>query len=301
MGLVVTRERLEPEPASALSQAPTLRTLVQGFPRVGKSHTCVESLVRAFGYGYAINCGTRQGLEPPLRATGPGKWSFNEAQYEDEMEDCILNARKGCEEKKFKWVFVDDFNYYVDRLEGDHINDDSQKDFNRWRAYCNKVLNTMRRIFECQAHVVVTCHLSDWKSTQLQGQNKKEGAGYVNVFPGRLRTDLPGLFAEVVVMRFNEDSSKRILCVNPQGVYGVGCRSTGAVDEIAADLGLLQKEVERYSIKGNIGGIKKSAASGRPSSSTSSSSSTATSAPTTTQPVTTRKDTNNGSANRTTR
>jgi hypothetical protein len=272
--------RLPPQDASSLGLAPTLRTLVQGYPGVGKSTTCVESLTRAFGFGYAINCGTATSLQPALRATGPGKWQFNnidyEGYYEDQFEAFIANAREGVSAKKFKWIFVDDYNVYVDQLVGAYINDDTQKDFNRWTTFCRRVTNAVHRLFVCDAHVVFTCHVTDWKSTQLPGQNKKEGSGFVAAFPGALRVQVPMLFAEKVVLRFDDDNpGRRVLSCNERGVYGVACRTLGQeVEIIDADLGLLQKEVEKWgkgpatSKAGPKPPVQKSAAPGRPAPAT---------------------------------
>lgn len=254
------RKRLSPLAASALGMEPTLRTLVQGYSGIGKTTTVIESAVRAFGYGYAINCGTRTALQPALRETGAGKWDFNHIDYEDyfedQFEDCIANAREGAKSGKYKWIVVDDYNLYATQLEGAYINEDSQKDFNRWRTYCRRVMNAINRLFACDAHVIVTCHVTDWKSTQLQGQNKKDGSGFVNSFPGQLRAELPGLFAEKTVLKFDEEKDgERVLLVNEAGVYGVACRTIGQdVSKLPADMGLLQKEVEKWGLsKGGKG------------------------------------------------
>ena len=235
----------EPLPAEALGSEAQLRCLVQGYPKCGKSTTIIASCVDSFGYGLAINCGTQAGLKPALRRTGPGKWDFLQAEYEPEMEVAITHARKGSKAGKYRWIYVDDFNYFCLRAEAAMIDNElTQKDFNRYPKLRNRMLNVVRRLFECDAHVIIATHLDSWSSKPLDGQNPKEAPGFVNSLPGKLRTELPGICTEVIVLSLDKDGSRNFI-VAQRGVYGVGCRSFDSEkEEIEADVGALAAYVE---------------------------------------------------------
>lgn len=239
--------RLEPEPASSLGTSSTITALVQGYTRAGKTTTIIKSCVSAFGPGYVMNCGLRQSMEKAQQIVG-NKFKFNmigaDEHCDEDMEDCIVNARKGAKTGDYKWILLDDFNMYVDTLTDREISKDSQKDFNRWPALTNKVLNTVRRLFECHVHTIITTHLLDWKSTPIERQNKKDGRGYVNAFPGQLRVKVPAIIPQVIVLQKNEDGTREFV-LNEDGVYGVGCYTLGDIQRIPADCGRLQRELER--------------------------------------------------------
>lgn len=233
-----------PQSATALERDPFLRVLLLGSAKCGKSTSSILSMSNAFGAGYVLCCGDKSGMGPAARKTK--KFSFDIVRDENDMEACLKEARRGVKEGEYKWIFMDDFSLYASFLEGS-LRDASaaqsqsrQPDGRRyWPEYKQRLLNTVRRLFDVKAHVVFASH---WitPSPEIDGQRAKSGTGIVPMIGGSAREELPALFQDVIFMEKLTEKGKpdrRVFQVNPEGVWGPGCRSVDGTQSIDADFG----------------------------------------------------------------
>lgn len=226
-----------PQAAEDLAKEQYLRALLMGIAKVGKTTSSVVSLAHAFGPGYVICCGDRSGMGPASRRTK--KFSWDIVRDEKDMEAALKEARLGVKESRFAWIFVDDFSLYASWLEG-ALRDRSaegrkEPDGRRyWPEFKQRILNIPRRLFDLKAHVVVATHWIS-PSQEIDGQRAKAGVGIVPMIGGSAREELPALFQDVVFM--DRDRDRRVFKVNPEGVWGPGCRSVDGTHEIDADWG----------------------------------------------------------------
>lgn len=232
-----------PQPATAIEREPHLRVLVMGAAKTGKSTSTITSLVKAFGPGYVLCCGDRSGMAPASRRTT--KFSFDVVRDENDMEACLKEARRGAKEGEYKWIFVDDYSLFASWLEGS-LRDASaaastkgEADGRRyWPEYKSRILNIPRRLFDLKAHVVFATHYIE-QGREIDGQRAKSGVGIVPMIGGSAREELPALFQDVIFMEKEKD--RRVFKVNPEGVWGPGCRSTDETKVIDADFGEFMK------------------------------------------------------------
>jgi hypothetical protein len=229
-----------PQAASSIERDPYLHVLLMGAAKCGKSTSTITSLVKAFGPGYVVCCGDRGGMAPATRRTQ--KFEFDVVRDETDMEGALKEARNGVKDGKYKWVFVDDFSLYASWLEG-ALRDASAKqnksgepDGRRyWPEYKTRLLNIPRRLFDLKAHIVVATHYIE-QSQEIEGQRAKSGPGIIPMIGGSAREELPALFNDVVFMEKEKDG-RRVFKLNPEGVWGPGCRSTDETRAIDADFG----------------------------------------------------------------
>lgn len=251
-----------PQAASALERDPYLRALVMGSAKVGKSTSIITSLATTFGQGYVFCCGDTSGMAPATRRTK--KFVFDKIRDENDMEAAIKEARRGVKESEYTWVFVDDYSLYASWLEG-ALRDDSAKknksgeaDGRRyWPEYKQRILNVPRRLFDIRCHIVFATHYIE-QSPEIQDnqtgarQRAKEGVGIVPMFGGSAREELPALFKDVIFME-KDKTGKRVFQVNPEGVWGPGCRSADGTHTIEADFGAFMKLAHEFDKKA-VGG-----------------------------------------------
>lgn len=229
-----------PHPASALERDVFMRVLMLAFAKVGKTENTVVSLAESFGMGYVLNCGDQSALKPAQRFTKKFEWDL--IRDERDMEEAIVNARKGCnKEKKYKWVCVDDFTLYAGWLEQElaaaSANEKGEPDGRRyWREYRNRLKNIVLRLFECKAHVVFLSHYIE-QTQEIEGQMAKAGKGIMPMLGGTARAEIPALFQDVLFMEFDggNKENKRVVRVNPQGIWGPASRSIADTVDIPAD------------------------------------------------------------------
>lgn len=249
-----------PQAASALEREQFLRALVMGSAKIGKSTSIIVSLATAVGPGYVLCCGDKSGMAPAARRTK--LFSFDIVRDENDMEACLKEARRGVKEGEYKWVFVDDVSLYASFLEG-ALRDASaaaskknEPDGRRyWPEFKQRLLNIPRRMFDLKAHVIFTSHFIE-AGPEIDGQRAKTGRGIMPMIGGSAREELPALFQDVIFME-KEDNGRRVFQVNPEGVWGPGCRSADGTHTIDADFGAFLKLAA-----GDIGKDRK-AASGK--------------------------------------
>lgn len=228
-----------PQAATTIERDPYLHVLLMGAAKCGKSTSSITSLVKAFGHGYVMCCGDKSGMAPAARRTN--KFSFDIIRDENDMEAGIKEARRGVKEGEYKWVFVDDFSLYASFLEGAlrdasaAQNKSGEPDGRRyWPEYKNRLLNIPRRLFDLKSHIIVATHYIE-QSQEIDGQRAKSGTGIVPMIGGSAREELPALFQDVVFME--KEKERRVFKVNPEGIWGPGCRSTDETRVIDADFG----------------------------------------------------------------
>jgi AAA domain len=230
-----------PIAASALEKSTYLRVLLMGAAKCGKTTTSIVSLVNAFGLGYVFVCGDESGLEPAVRRTK--KFEYDRIRDENDMETAIKEARKGVKEGRYKWVLVDDFSLYASWLEGAlrdasaAANKSGEPDGRRyWPEYKTRLLNIARRLLDVHVHVIFVTHYIE-QGSEIEGQRAKSGVGIVPMIGGSAREELPALFKDVVFMEKGKADDSRVFKINPQGVWGPGCRSIDGTKDIPADFG----------------------------------------------------------------
>lgn len=248
-----------PQDASALEREPYDRVLVLGAPHIGKSTSITSTACAAFGPGYVINCGKKTGLLEASRQTS--KFKFDIIRSQQEMEDAIKEARRGCKDGSYKWVFIDDFNLYASwlevALEDQTRNAKGEADGRRfWREYRKQLVNILVRAFDFKAHVYVASHYIETGGGLIDGQTEKTGEGVAPMFGGAARKEIPGMFSDIIFMApstkkkgESSHSGERSFFINPVGVFGPSCLSASGTSEIPADVGRLHEEFKRSSKK----------------------------------------------------
>lgn len=228
-----------PQTASALERESFIRALLLGAAKAGKTTSSIVSLVKLCGPGYVITCGDKSSLEPAARRTK--KFSYDTVRDENQMEIAIKEAKRGVKEGEYKWVLLDDFSLYASWLEGAlrdasaAQNKSGEPDGRRyWPEYKNRLLNVPRRLFDLKAHLVITTHFIE-QSQEIEGQRAKSGVGIVPMIGGAAREELPALFRDVIFME--KKDGRHVFQINPQGVWGPGCRSVDGTRTIDADFG----------------------------------------------------------------
>jgi hypothetical protein len=217
-----------------------------GAPKVGKTTATVVSLAERFGNGYVLECGDKSGLAPAMRRTK--KFHFDLIRDENEMETAIKEARKGVKEGRYKWIVMDDYSLFGTWLEGAlrdasaAQNKSGEADGRRyWPQYKTTILNIVGRLLSCDAHVVFVSHFIE-QSPEIDGQRAKSGRGILPMFGGSVREELPARFVDVIFM--DKEKDKRVFKVNPEGVWGPGCRSVDGTQDIPADFGEFWKVMD---------------------------------------------------------
>lgn len=232
-----------PQSSTLIEREPYLRVLLMGAPKVGKTTSTIASLAKAFGSGYVFCCGDKGGMK---QASARAKFTWDNIRDEHEMEAAIKEAKQGVKSGAYKWIVVDDFSLYASWLEGElrlqsaRANQKGEPDGRRyWPEYRTRILNIARRLFDAKAHIVFCTHYTE-HSPEIDGQLAKSGPGVVPMIGGAARVELPAIFQDVLFME-KDKNNKRIFKVNPEGVWGPGCRSTDQTKEIDADFGVFYK------------------------------------------------------------
>jgi len=240
-----------PIAATELERELFLRVLLMGPPKIGKTRSTIDSLARAFGPGYVIECGDKSALAPALRQTT--KFTFDLVRDENQMETAIKEGKSGAKAGRYKWIVMDDYSLYGTWLEGElrdasaAANKSNEPDGRRyWPEYKSRILNIVGRLLDSSAHVVFVSHFIE-QSQEIDGQKAKSGRGVLPMFGGSVREELPARFVDVLFMDKIKDH--RVFMVNPEGVWGPGCRSVDGTKEIEPDFGdfwkLMNQKIEK--------------------------------------------------------
>jgi hypothetical protein len=240
-----------PHSAAELEKDPYLRMLVLGSKGVGKTTTCVTSLVNTFGPGYVIECGNAESMAPAARRTK--KFQYDIIKDERAMEEALKEARNGVKEGRYKWVIVDDYTVYAIWLEGACRDQSAAQNAGKpdgrryWKEFKDRLCNTARRACDWRCHVVFIMHWMDAGGGEIEGQRAKAGPGIVPLISGSAREELPLAFNDVIFMQKDVEKDKkdrRVFLINPEGVWGPVSRSVEGTHVIDADFSVFMKMIE---------------------------------------------------------
>lgn len=243
-----------PKSAAELENSSFLRLLVLGGPKVGKSTTCITT---APGNGYVINCDQKESLAGAVSLMKERsiplekfEWDFcNGKGIFSQLENVLVAARKGIEEKKYSWVLLDTLTLLSKQFEDALLPDipgEKQADGRKgWYLYERRLASFISRLLVLPAHVVVTAHYQDLGGTLIEGQLEKTGEGIVPLLAGKARGTIPALFQDVVFLE--KRAGKRVFVCQDEGVFGPGCRSNlDGVSVVEADIAKL---IDRFAGK----------------------------------------------------
>lgn len=203
---------------------------------MGKTTSIIKSAVAAFGKGAVICCSTPAHMAS-AQMECPEGWDWVVVKSIDDMDNAIKDVRKGVKEGVYKWVLVDDFNLYADMVE--EVMRAAHKEGPRtYPAYRANLRNVILRLSDLPIHVFCSMHYIEVSETELDGQAPKRGNGIVPLLTGTAKAVVPGIFNQVVFMEKTKQG-KRVLYVNPVGVWGAGCNNVRGTHEIDADVGQL--------------------------------------------------------------
>lgn len=233
-----------PHKASEIVASRYMRLLVMGGPKAGKTHTVIAT---APGPIYVINSDDKYGLTPAARVAD-FEWDLALGNSPQEIETCIVNARKGVKEGRYKTIVWDTLTKYAARIEEVYanatLNAKGDTDGRRyWPLYKKHLHSIIDRLFSLNAHVIVNAHYIESSSVLIDGQTGKSGTGIVPLLGGSARATIPAEFNDVV---FLEKKPKgRFFVASAEGVFGPGCRSLPGVNEVEADVGKLWEAMNK--------------------------------------------------------
>lgn len=228
-----------PQSEDALSKAEFLRTLILGFPKTGKSTSCLLTCEKPV---YIINCDQESSLLPARRLGAKFEWDYVDTPAK--MESAILSARNGVKAGKYRTVILDTVTNYA-RHARDHFEQASRSNGGQgepdgrryWDALAKNLLNVCDRLLSLRAHVIVIGHYAE-VSAEMEGQIRKTGEGIVPLIQGSARNQLPGLFDDVIF--FEKKNGKRMFVCQTGGRFGPGTRSLNDdIETCEADVGVL--------------------------------------------------------------
>ena len=178
-------------------------------------------------------------MAPAARQTK--KFTYDLIRDERDIEAGLKIAREGVKKGEFHWVFVDDFSLYASFLEGElrdasAANSESKLPDGRryWPEYKQRLLNVVGRLFDLKTHIIFASHYIE-ASQEIKGQRPKSGQGIMPMIGGSAREELPARFQDVLFMEKEKD--RRVFQVNPEGIWGPGCRNVDGTHTIDADFG----------------------------------------------------------------
>lgn len=222
-----------------------VRMLLLGMPKSGKTTMAVGS---SPGPKRIILCENDQALVPAKRVARD--FTYDLVTDHDSMTSAILSAKRAVKDGEIKTVIVDPLSAYgvllLDQAMVAH-NDDGR------RAYPmveRQVCQVIDQLLAIQAHVIVISHY-----ISKEGDDNKVGDGMVPLLPGqKLQKLVPSKFNDVVWFDYDAKNNRRILKINPKGVFGPSGRSFREAREIEGDVYADKKHV---GIAAFIRGMKK--------------------------------------------
>lgn len=203
-----------------------VRMLMLGEPKAGKS-TC--AIGTAPGPVRVILCESDQALVPVKRVTRD--FTYDVVNNHDEMTSAVLSARRAVKDGEVRSIVVDPLSTYgTNLLDAAMIvhNDDGR------RAYPmveRQVCQIIDQLLSIPAHVIVVSHY-----ISKEGDDKVT-EGMLPLLPGqKLQKLVPSKFNDVVWFQHDARSDKRVLKINPRGVFGPSGRSFREARELEGDV-----------------------------------------------------------------
>jgi len=233
-----------PQDSSSLEGALYLRSLFLGPPKEGKTTTLIKSACESLGLGYVIECSSKEHLRTAQAETVGKPWQFDVVKSQEDFDTAIKTARGGAKEGKYKWVLVDDFNVFADRLEV-KLHEQFKAGYVAFQQLGMILQNNTLRLLDIpECHVMFTMHLMEVSEAVIEGQVPKKGKGLVPCLTGKSRNVIPGHMNQVILFQKNRNG-ERVFAVNPEGVWGIGIQGGRNKDtaEIPADLNKLIEHI----------------------------------------------------------
>jgi hypothetical protein len=152
-----------------------------------------------------------------------------------QMEGAIRAAQEGVASGRYQTVAFDTLSTFTRYLIGAELLAD-ENPMTAFPRYGRRVTNYLGRILAIDAHILVLSH--DYLvSQELPGQLKKHGDGIVPAVEGGVRSQIAGLFRDVVYLQKKPGGTdERILACSIKGVYGIGSNTLPGVETIAPDI-----------------------------------------------------------------
>lgn len=203
------------------------RMLLLGEPKSGKTTMAVGT---SPGPVRIILCENDAALVPAKRVTRD--FTYDVVTNHDEMTSAILSAKRDVKKGEINSVVIDPLSSYgvnlFDIAMEVHNNDGR-------RAYPmveRQVCQIIDQALSIPAHVVVISHF-----IAKEGDDTKLGAAMLPLLPGqKLQKLVPSKFNDVVWFHYDPKSGKRVLKVNPRGVFGPSGRSFREARELQGDV-----------------------------------------------------------------
>jgi hypothetical protein len=205
-----------------------VRMLLLGEPKSGKTTMVVGTAPAPVR---VILCESDHALLPAKRVTRD--FTYDVVEDHDSMTTAILSAKRAVKAGEVKSVVIDPLSAYSVKLLD--IAMEVHKGDGR-RAYPmveRQVCQVIDQLLAIQAHVVVISHF-----VAKEGDDStKVGEGMLPLLPGqKLQKLVPSKFGDVVWFHHDPRSGRRVLKINPRGVFGPSGRSFREAREIEGDV-----------------------------------------------------------------
>ena len=235
------------QPASALEKTVRVKALLLGSPGIGKTTVAVCTAPRPVG---VILCEGDTALDYARVAMredeGLSDKEIDKALVYlrvdswDSMLKALADARAAAESGEIKSLVVDPLNFWADRLMDQCTKWTMTKDGNEdgRKAHpdlTKKMRQIVYQLLGLPCHTIVVSHYMD-----VGDAAKRGGPDKVPMLPNKeARAVVHGMFPHKLWMQFNQEGTKRVFVMTPQGATGPGVRGYRGASEIPADIGAL--------------------------------------------------------------
>jgi hypothetical protein len=209
-----------------------LRALLLGKPKSGKTTMTVVTLPKPVR---VILCEDDSALAPAKRETRD--FTFARVNTHDDMLSALLEARRDAKKETIASVVLDPLSVYATKILENAFDSTRTRngEDNGLAAYSrvDRQLNhALDQLLDIPAHVVAISHY-----ITKGDDDTKVGDGLLPVMPTqKLAQMVPSKFKDVVWFHYDAKTGRRVLKVNPVGVFGPAGRTFREAREIEADI-----------------------------------------------------------------
>jgi hypothetical protein len=203
------------------------RMLLLGEPKSGKTTMAVGT---APGPVRVILCESDHALIPAKRVTRD--FTYDVVADHDQMTSAILSAKRDVRKGEVKSVIVDPLSAYGVNLLDIALEAHNQDGRRAYPMVERQVCQVVDQLLVIPAHVIVISHF-----IAKEGEDLKPGAAMLPLLPGqKLQKLVPSKFNDVVWFHYDPKTGKRVLKVNPRGVFGPSGRSFREARDLEGDV-----------------------------------------------------------------
>ena len=233
------------QPASTLERTVRVKALLLGSPGIGKTTVAVCTVPRPVA---VMLCEGDTALDYARVSMREDEGmsdkdidkvlSYLKVDSWDSMTKALADARAGAEGGDIASLVVDPLNFYADRLMDQCIGWTKTKDGNEdgRRAHPELTKRLRQNVYQLLAlpcHTVVVSHYMD-----VGDAAKRGGPDKVPMLPNKeARAIVHGMFPHKLWMEFNQEGTKRVFTMTPQGATGPGVRGYRGASQIEASFG----------------------------------------------------------------